>query len=416
METLKTLLWYNPFAWIAARLLNEVHEFEADRDVLLGGCTVEEYLPVIFRQVFGYIPEISTGLGNSLTKKRFEMMTTKMKLTKHSALRVAGVLPLAAGMMMLFSFTERPAEIVYTPETETTLTVQMPDMTNVIYWLSNENRELTKKEVDAINPDDIQSIDVLKKDFQAFLVKTGRKSADGVVLITMKSQNSDGDIPIYNAEVMPKFQGGGLTEFRNWVQSRVVYPKEAVEGKISGKVTVRFIIERDGSLTNIEEIASPAKVLTDEVARVLGQSPKWSPGMQRGNPVRIFYILPVDFSLNSGTQTAGAAVKITSAEKREGSIDEIAVIGYGTTRKSDAAEKTAVSINSGSGVMITGTPTEDLFIWLEGENRELTLAQMNAISGDKISTVNVYKRDYPDYIAKAMGDRKFDGAVLITLK
>jgi protein TonB len=105
------------------------------------------------------------------------------------------------------------------------------------------------------------------------------------------------DIPIYNAEEMPTFQGGGLNEFRNWVQGRLVYPRMAIENNISGKVTLRFVIERDGTLTNIEEIASPDKSLTEEAIRVLKQSPKWSPGKQRNQPVRIFYILPVEFQL-----------------------------------------------------------------------------------------------------------------------
>ncbi len=114
METIKNIMWFNPFAWWTARLLSEVHEFEADRDVLDGGFTVEEYLTLIFRQIFGYIPELSVGLGDSLTKKRFFMMKQGMRLTRYSPLRVAGALPLAAGMMMLFSFTSRPPEIIFT--------------------------------------------------------------------------------------------------------------------------------------------------------------------------------------------------------------------------------------------------------------------------------------------------------------
>jgi protein TonB len=105
------------------------------------------------------------------------------------------------------------------------------------------------------------------------------------------------DIPIYNAEEMPTFQGGDLGVFRNWVQERLVYPRIALENNITGKVTLRFVIERDGSLTNIEEIASPDRSLTEEATRVLKQSPKWTPGKQRNQPVRIFYILPVDFVL-----------------------------------------------------------------------------------------------------------------------
>ncbi len=107
------------------------------------------------------------------------------------------------------------------------------------------------------------------------------------------------DIPIYNAEEMPTFQGGSLNDFRNWVQGRLVYPRMAIENNISGKVTLRFVIERDGSLTNIEEIASPDRSLTEEAIRVLKQSPKWSPGKQRNKPVRVFYILPIDYLLQN---------------------------------------------------------------------------------------------------------------------
>ncbi len=114
MEVSKGLQWFNPFAWWASRLLAEVHEFEADRDVLDGGSTVEEYLPLILRQTFGYIPELSVGLGDSLTKKRFLMMKSTIRPTGNSWLRVAGALPLAAGAMLLFSFTSRPPEIIFT--------------------------------------------------------------------------------------------------------------------------------------------------------------------------------------------------------------------------------------------------------------------------------------------------------------
>jgi protein TonB len=62
-------------------------------------------------------------------------------------------------------------------------------------------------------------------------------------------------------------------------------------------VTLRFVIERDGSLTNIEEIQSPDRSLTEEAIRVLKESPLWSPGKQRNRPVRVFYIIPIEFKL-----------------------------------------------------------------------------------------------------------------------
>lgn len=122
-------------------------------------------------------------------------------------------------------------------------------------------------------------------------------SEDIVIEVPVYEEEVVEDIPIYNAEEMPTFQGGGLNVFRDWVQGRLVYPRMAIENNISGKVTLRFVIERDGSLTNIEEIASPDRSLTEEAIRVLKQSPKWTPGKQRNQPVRIFYILPVEFQL-----------------------------------------------------------------------------------------------------------------------
>ena len=118
MECMKAALWWNPFAWIAARRLTEAEEFEADSDVLAGGYDVEHYMNVLFRQLFGYSPEIANGLRDSLTKKRFQMMTTS-KSGRHTLLRLAGTLPVVTGLLCAFSFTTRAAEIRI-PETEQT--------------------------------------------------------------------------------------------------------------------------------------------------------------------------------------------------------------------------------------------------------------------------------------------------------
>ncbi len=105
------------------------------------------------------------------------------------------------------------------------------------------------------------------------------------------------DIPLLIAEEMPSFQGGDLNTFRTWVQTRLQYPRIASENNIQGTVTLKFVIERDGTLTNIEALNSPDRSLTEEATRVLNTSPKWEPGKQRNRPVRIQYILPVQFQL-----------------------------------------------------------------------------------------------------------------------
>lgn len=122
-------------------------------------------------------------------------------------------------------------------------------------------------------------------------------SDDFVIEVPTVVEEEVEEIPVFVAEEMPTFQGGDLNTFRNWVQSRLEYPRMAQENNIQGKVILQFVIERDGTLTNIQEIASPDRSLTEEAIRVLRQSPKWSPGKQRNRPVRVAYILPIDFVL-----------------------------------------------------------------------------------------------------------------------
>ncbi len=105
------------------------------------------------------------------------------------------------------------------------------------------------------------------------------------------------DQPFLFAETMPSFNGGDLSTFRNWVMSKLVYPQIAAENGISGRVILTFIIEKDGTLTNIQTLLTPDKSLSDEAARVLKMSPKWSPALQRNQPVRLKFTLPVEFAM-----------------------------------------------------------------------------------------------------------------------
>ena len=115
--------------------------------------------------------------------------------------------------------------------------------------------------------------------------------------IAVVEEAAEDDAPFIIAEEMPKFQGGDLMKFRSWVQGKLKYPQIAQENGISGKVTLTFVIERDGSLTNIQVMQSPDRSLADEAVRVLQSSPKWTPGKQRNSPVRVRYTLPVEFRI-----------------------------------------------------------------------------------------------------------------------
>ena len=94
---------------------------------------------------------------------------------------------------------------------------------------------------------------------------------------------------------MPTFQGGNLSTFRQWMQEKVVWPKEAQEKGITGRVVFSFVVEKDGSISNFTEIHSPDKLLTNEVERVLKLSPKWEAGKMNGQKVRVKLSSAVDF-------------------------------------------------------------------------------------------------------------------------
>lgn len=101
LSVLRSLLWFNPFLWMAEKDLREVQEWEADHDVLDKGNDLTLYRIAIFKQLFGYNPDISSGLNCSITKKRFIMMT-KTQPGRHAAIRLAAVIPLLTATFFAF--------------------------------------------------------------------------------------------------------------------------------------------------------------------------------------------------------------------------------------------------------------------------------------------------------------------------
>ena len=116
-----------------------------------------------------------------------------------------------------------------------------------------------------------------------------------VQTVGVEEEVVEDDQPFLIAETMPSFQGGDLNTFRAWVQQNVKFPQIALENGIQGRVVLSFVIEKDGRLTNIQVLQTPDRSLSDEAIRVLSKSPKWTPGKQRNQVVRVKYTLPVDF-------------------------------------------------------------------------------------------------------------------------
>jgi protein TonB len=92
---------------------------------------------------------------------------------------------------------------------------------------------------------------------------------------------------------------GGYELFYDYLLRNLQYPKEARASKITGKVIVEFVVEKDGSISskNITILKSPHKSLSKEAIRLVKNGPKWSPGKSKGIPVRTKKVLPISFNL-----------------------------------------------------------------------------------------------------------------------
>jgi protein TonB len=103
------------------------------------------------------------------------------------------------------------------------------------------------------------------------------------------------DEPFFLVEVMPTFKGGNINRFREWVQKRTNYPQEALDKKIQGRIFLTFIIETDGAVSNVTVVKGVDPLIDNEAVKAIEASPKWSPGLQRGQPVRVRYSLWLSF-------------------------------------------------------------------------------------------------------------------------
>ncbi len=117
-----------------------------------------------------------------------------------------------------------------------------------------------------------------------------------------KSESDDDDddmimVGMIADEHRAEFPGGDRV-LLDFLKSNLVYPKAAQDSSIQGRVIVRFTIEKDGSITDVEVARSVYPALDEEAVRVVSMMPKWKPATKKGEPIRCKYILPIFFRLS----------------------------------------------------------------------------------------------------------------------
>lgn len=100
-------------------------------------------------------------------------------------------------------------------------------------------------------------------------------------------------------DIMPQFPGGRRDSLFTFLSANVKYPKECANAHISGKVVVQFVVDTDGTITDVVVVRSSGEPLLDkEAMRVVKIMPKWTPGKHEGKPVRVRYTIPINFKLD----------------------------------------------------------------------------------------------------------------------
>ena len=153
-------------------------------------------------------------------------------------------------------------------------------------------------------------------------------------------------------EEMPEFPNG-IEGLMDYVAQNVKYPESAKEKNLQGRVLVKFIIEKDGSVSNVEVGRGWGNELDDEAVRVVKAMPKWKPGKQDGKPVRVSFMLPINFKLSDGTPSKGPLMGTTWT-------------GTGTGKKGNVTYELSWTINFTDGrdgmIMMT--------LWSKGKKGE----------------------------------------------
>ena len=253
VELMMIIQWFNPFIYLYKRELQSIHEYMADRDVVATGIDKQNYMMLILQQCTAVdFSNMSNNFSFLLTKKRIKMITQSKK-AKGVVIKALLTLPLFA--LLLFANCK-----------------------------SNGNdKSAEKKAVEATETVETQAVE------------------------TVVTDNSE----VYGAvEVMPEYPGGTTAMF-DFIQKNLKYPESAKDKGLEGRVFIGFVVEKDGSLSSFQVLRGVCDEIDAEAVRVLKMMPKWKPGMNEGEPVRVQYTMPFKFQLtgNENTLTALSGTK-----------------------------------------------------------------------------------------------------------
>ena len=133
--------------------------------------------------------------------------------------------------------------------------------------------------------------------------------------------NKNKDEVFMVVDQQPEFPGGAASMMQ-YLARNMRYPKKAHDDSIQGRVLVTFIIDKDGSINDAEVVQPVHPLLDAEALRVIREMPKWEPGYQNGEPVKVKYTVPINFRLSTATAPAAQWIVLYDAMKESNEMDE----------------------------------------------------------------------------------------------
>lgn len=365
--------WFNPSVWLLRQELQNIHEYEADESVLNQGVDAKRYQLLLIKKAVGAqrFTSMANSFNHSSLKKRITMMLKK-KSNPWARLKYLYVFPLAAIAVAAFARPEISSEldeisavkvndltaIMKTEEVKSTenhpakeIKVQgqvlekgtnrpivganvivkgttsgtITDLDGNFVISMPAGATLRISYIDVKTEELVVTEDLIaeKKTLKVYLQGEGQVGKDEVVVVGYGAMEASDANPVFQVvEVMPEFPGG-MAECLKFLGKNIKYPVQSQQAGVQGKVIVQFVVEKDGSVSNPKVVRSIDPDLDGEAVRVISIMPKWKPGMQKGQAVRVKYTVPVTFRLDrpaGADDTHRIVLKMDSAAMRNNSV------------------------------------------------------------------------------------------------
>ena len=326
-EVMMILQWFNPFIYLYKKELQSLHEYQADRDVVATGVDKKNYMMLILQQCTAVdFSGMSNNFSLILTKKRIKMITRNEK-AKGLWWRLLATLPVLAILMIANTkVTAQEKKAVDKPITVETGRFEIFDDDGAPMQLKDtvfyavDGSYVKFETSDSFQPESgepCKKLTVTSYDADGnqrnnfFITETERRgdtstytiepfTLSGNLFVQLFDLATSYEDTVYQiVEQMPQYTGGEEAMMK-YVAENIKYPQAAKDKNISGRVFVSFVIEKDGSVSNVKVVRGIGGGCDEEAARVIKEMPKWKPGMQKGKPVRVNYMMPIFFKLDDG--------------------------------------------------------------------------------------------------------------------